>query len=410
MSRSSVFRYKGRDIDPQVAGRDLNVRAVLMTRVVHHGDNLSISTELVDVRNNRHIWGERYNRKLADVLSLQDDISRDITNELRVKLSREQREALTKHSTQNTEAYQVYLKGRYYWNKRTEEGFHKAIALFQDAIEKDPAYALAYAGLADCYTLLGAWSYLPPKESYPRGKSAAIKALELDEKLAEAHASLARNKIGFDWDWSGARTEFERALQLNPNYATGHYWYSYYYLAMGRLDDAAREMRRAVDLDPLSLNINAEMGRTLIYQRQYDAAIEQELKTLELDPAFSLAHDMLAIAYLQKGRYAEALVEARQSAHGTAIARAYLKSGDVVNARKVVAELKELANTRYVSAQRIAYEYAGIDDKEQAFQWLERAYDERSLRPDFMKVDPWYDDLRSDSRFQNLMRRAGLRP
>jgi eukaryotic-like serine/threonine-protein kinase len=410
MSRSSVFRYKGRDIDPQVAGRNLKVRAVLATRVVQQGDNLSISTELVDVRNNQQVWGERYNRKLADVFSLQEDISRGIANELRVKLSPDQREALTKRYTQSTEAYQAYLKGRYYWNRRTEEGFRRAIAQFQDAIEKDPDYALAHAGLADCYTLLGAWAYLPPTEAYPLGKAAATRALALDEKLAEAHASLARNKLGFDWDWSGARTGFERALQLNPNYATGHYWYSYYYLAMGRLDDAAREMKRAVELDPLSLNINAEMGRTLIYQRQYDAAIEQEHKTLELDPSFSLAHEMLAIAYLQNSRYAEALAEAQKTAPGAVIARAYLKSGDVTNARKVAVELKQLSKTRYVSAYRIAQVYIGLEDKEQAFQWLERAYNERSLRPDFMKVDPWFDNLRSDSRFQSLMHRAGLHP
>jgi serine/threonine-protein kinase len=410
MSRSSVFRYKGRDIDPQEVGRELNVRAVLASRVEQRGDDISISTELVDVRNNQHIWGDRYNRTVADVLSLQDEISRDITNELRLKLSREQREALTRRYTENTEAYQSYLKGRYYWNKRTEDGLHKAISLFQDAIAKDPAYALAHAGVADCYTLLGAWSYLPPKDSYPRGKAAALRALELDEKLAEAHASLARNKMGFDWDWSGARAEFERALQLNPNYATAHYWYSYYYLAMGRLDDALREVQRALELDPLSLNINAEVGRTLLYQRRYDAAIEQELKTLELDPAFALAHELLAMAYLQTGRYREALAESRKTLYGTVTGRAYLKSGDVVNARRAAASLKELSKTRYVSAHRIALAYIGLEDKEEAFRWLEKAYEERSLRPDFMRVDPWYDVLRSDSRFADLMSRAGLRP
>jgi serine/threonine protein kinase/tetratricopeptide (TPR) repeat protein len=410
MSRSSVFRYKGRTIDPQEVGRELNVRAVLATRVVQRGDDLSISAELVDVRNNQQVWGERYNRKLADVLSLQDEISRDITNELRVQLSSEQREALTRRYTENTEAYQAYLKGRYYWNKRTEDGFHKAISQFQDAIAKDPSYALAYAGLADCYTLLGAWSYVAPKDSYPRGKAAAIRALELDEKLSEAHASLARNKIGFDWDWSGARTEFERALELNPNYAMARYWYSYYYLAMGRLDDAEREVRRALELDPLSVNINAEVGRTLLYQRRWDAAIEQERKTLELDPTFGLAHELLAMAYLQTGRYAEALGESRKTMFGTVTGRAYLRSGDMANARRTVASLKELSKTRYVAAHRIALAYIGIEDREEAFRWLERAYEERSLRPDFMRVDPWYDDLRSDSRFADLMRRAGLRP
>ena len=410
MSRSSVFPYKGRDVDPQAVGRDLKVHAVLTARLVQRDDNLSISTELVDVRNNLHIWGERYNRRLADVLSLQEDISRDITNQLRAKLSREQREALTKRPTQNTAAYQSYLKGRYHWNKRTEQGFRSAIELFQDAIEKDPSYALAYAGLGDCYTLLGAWTILPPRDAYPRGKAAAMKALELDEKLAEAHASLARNKIGFDWDWSGARTEFERALQLNPSYATGHYWYSYYYLAMGRLDDATREMRRAVELDPLSVNISAEMGRTLIYQRQFAAAIEQERKALELDPVFALAHEMLGQAYLYTARYAEALAEGQTAASPHVVARAYFKSGDMANARKTVTSLKELSKSRFVSAYRIAQTYTGLEDKEQAFEWLERAFEERTLRADFMKVDPWFDSLRGDRRFASLMRRAGLEP
>jgi len=410
MSRSSVFRYKGRDVDPQAVGRDLKVHAVLTARLVQRDDNLSISTELVDVRNNLHVWGERYNRRLADVLALQEDISRDITNQLRAKLSREQREALTKRPTQNTDAYQSYLKGRYQWNKRTEQGFRSAIELFQDAIEKDPSYALAYAGLGDCYTLLGAWNILPPRDAYPRGKAAAMKALELDEKLAEAHASLARNKIGFDWDWAGARTEFERALQLSPGYATGHYWYSYYYLAMGRLDDAAREMRRAVELDPLSVNISAEMGRTLVYQRQFAAAIEQERKALELDPAFALAHEWLGMAYLYTARYAEALAEGQASANPPVVARAYFKTGDMANARKTVTSLKELSKSRFVSAYRVAQTYTGLEDKEQAFEWLERAFEERTLRADFMKVDPWFDNLRGDPRFASLMRRAGLEP
>jgi serine/threonine-protein kinase len=413
MSRSSVFRYKGRDIDPQAAGRELKVRAVLATRVVQRGDDLSISTELVDVRNNQQVWGERYNRKLADVFSLQEDISRGITNELRVKLTPEQTEALTKRYTQNTAAYQAYLKGRYYWNKRTEAGFHDAIAQFQDAIQKDPDYALAYAGIADCYTLLAAWAYAPPVETYPLGKAAAVKALQLDDRLAEAHASLARNKIGFEWDWSGAQKEFERALQLNPNYATGHYWYSYYYFAMGDLAGAAKKMERALELDPLSVNMNAEMGRNLLYRRQYDAAIEQERNALRLEPTFSLARDLLVIAYMQQGRYAEAVAEVQKSNERRVTpyaVRAYFRSGDPARARQALADIKGLAATGYVAANGLALAHLGVGDKEEAFRWLERAYADRSLRPDFMKVDPSYDDLRGDRRFQDLMRRTGLQP
>jgi len=408
MSRNSVFRYKGRQTDAQAVGRELGVRAVLTGSIGGRGDNLLISTELVDARDNSHLWGEQYNRKLADLLSVQEDISKDVTGKIRLRLTGEQEEALTKRYTQNVEAYQLYLKGRYYWNKRTADGFHSGITHFQQAIEKDPNYALAYAGLADCYNLLGAFGYVPPRETYPRGKVAAIKALELDEKLAEAHASLARNKIAYDWDWSGARREFERALELNPNYATAHYWYSYYYFAMGRLDDAAREMKRAVELDPLSLNINAEMGRALLYQRQYDKAIQQERKTLEMDPNFGVAHHILGEAYLQEARYADAITEAQKVASGFVLARAYLKSRNIGKAQKVVEDLKDLSKRRYVSAHDMALAYIGLDDKERAFEWLQQAYEDRSLRPDFMRVDPAYDNLRSDPRFQDLMRRAGL--
>jgi serine/threonine protein kinase/tetratricopeptide (TPR) repeat protein len=408
MSRNSVFRYKGRQTDAQAVGRELGVRAVLTGSIGGRGDNLLISTELVDARDNSHLWGEQYNRKLADLLSVQEDISKDVTGKIRLRLTGEQEEALTKRYTQNVEAYQLYLKGRYYWNKRTADGFHSGITHFQQAIEKDPNYALAYAGLADCYNLLGAFGYVPPRETYPRGKVAAIKALELDEKLAEAHASLARNKIAYDWDWSGARREFERALELNPNYATAHYWYSYYYFAIGRLDDAAREMKRAVELDPLSLNINAEMGRALLYQRQYDKAIQQERKTLEMDPNFGVAHHILGEAYLQEARYADAITEAQKVASGFVLARAYLKSRNIGKAQKVVEDLKDLSKRRYVSAHDMALAYIGLDDKERAFEWLQQAYEDRSLRPDFMRVDPAYDNLRSDPGFQDLMRRAGL--
>ena len=232
----------------------------------------------------------------------------------------------------------------------------------------------------------------------------------MDEELAEAHASLARNKIAFDWDWSGARREFERALELNPNYATAHYWYSYYYFAMGRLDAAAREMKRAVELDPLSLNINAEMGRALLYQRQYDEAIGQERKTLEMDPNFGVAHGILGEAYLQEARYGDAVTEAQKLASwsGFVLARAYLKSGNMGKAQKITEDLRELSKTRHVSAYEMALAYIGLDDKQRAFDWLQKAYEDGSLRPDFMRVDPAYDNLRSDPRFQDLLRRVGL--
>ena len=233
ISRSAVFRYKGKEVDPQAVGRDLRVQAVLMSRLMQRGDTLTISTELVDVRDNRQIWGEQYNRKPADLIAVQEDITTDVMDQLRVKLTGQQKAALTKRHTQSTDAYQLYLRGRFQWNKRSLEGFRAAIAHFQQAVEKDPNYAVAYAGLADCYVLLGVYGEIPNRDAYPLAKAAAVRALELDETLAEAHASLGRSIIAHDWDWAAARREFERALQLNPNYATAYYWYWYYDMAMG---------------------------------------------------------------------------------------------------------------------------------------------------------------------------------
>jgi eukaryotic-like serine/threonine-protein kinase len=412
ISRSAVFRYKGKEVDPQAVGRDLRVQAVLMSRLMQRGDTLTISTELVDVRDNRQIWGEQYNRKPADLIAVQEDITTDVTDQLRMKLTGQQKAALTKRHTQSTDAYQLYLRGRFQWNKRSLDGFRAAIAHFQQAVEKDPNYAVAYAGLADCYVLLGVYGEIPNRDAYPLAKAAAVRALELDETLAEAHASLGRSIIAHDWDWAAARREFERALQLNPNYATAYYWYSYYDMAMDNLDEAARKMKRAVDLEPLSLNMNAEMGRVLLYQRQYDAAIEQERKTLQMDPNFNIARQLLAMAYLHKGRFAEALETSSHvvetSRHGFVMARAHVRLGNRPLAQKVAADMEARAKSRYISAYVIANAYIGLGDRERAFEWLEKAFQDRSLRPDFMRVDPLYDDLRADPRFRDLLRRAGL--
>ena len=412
ISRSAVFRYKGKEVDPQAVGRDLRVQAVLMSRLMQRGDTLTISTELVDVRDNRQIWGEQYNRKPADLIAVQEDITTDVMDQLRVKLTGQQKAALTKRHTQSTDAYQLYLRGRFQWNKRSLEGFRAAIAHFQQAVEKDPNYAVAYAGLADCYVLLGVYGEIPNRDAYPLAKAAAVRALELDETLAEAHASLGRSIIAHDWDWAAARREFERALQLNPNYATAYYWYWYYDMAMGDLDEAARKMKRAVDLEPLSLNMNAEMGRVLLYQRQYDAAIEQERKTLQMDPNFDIARQLLAMAYLHKGRFAEALETSSHvvatNRHGFVMARAHVRLGNRPLAQKVASDMEALGRSRYVPANVIANAYIGLDDRERAFEWLEKAFQDRSLRPDFMRVDPVYDDLRADPRFRDLLRRAGL--
>jgi non-specific serine/threonine protein kinase len=309
MSRNSVFRYKGRQTDAQAAGHELGVRAVLTGRVVQRGDNLSISTELVDARDNSHLWGEQYNRRLADLLSLQEDISKDVTEKLRLRLTGEDQKRLTKRYTQNTEAYQLYLRGRYEWNKRTQDSVKKSIEYFNQAIEKDPNYALAYAGLADVYNVAAGYLDLSPKEIFPRARAAATKAVEVDDTLAEAHSALAMVKA-HDWDWAGAEREFQRAIQLNPGYATAHYFYGYADLCpMGRFEEAIAELKIAVELDPFSGIINTNLGGTLYYARKYDEAIAQCRKTLEIDPNFALAHVALAGVYEQKGMYEEALAE-----------------------------------------------------------------------------------------------------
>ncbi len=408
ISRTSAMQYKGaKKPMPQIA-RELDVDGLVEGSVQREGDQVRITVQLIHGPTDKHLWAESYQRELRGVLALQSEVAQAIAREIRVAVTPAEETRLAETRAVNPEAHEAYLKGRYHWNKRTREGLEKGIEYFEQAIEKDPNYAPAYAGLADGYNVLGNWGYAPPRDTYPRGKAAAMKALELDEELAEAHASLARNKTSYDWDWSGARQEFERALQLDPNYASAHYWYSYYYFAMGRLDEAAQGMKRAAELDPLSVNISMEMGRVLLYQGQYDAAIEQERKTLEMEPNFDAAHTVLARAYLQKGRYADALTEAQISENSYALPRAYLKSGNREKAQKVAEDLKELSKTRYVSANRIASAYIALDDRARAFEWLGKAFEERSMRPDFMRVDPMYDNLRSDPRFQDLLRRAGL--
>jgi len=369
------------------------------------------------VRNNRQLWGEQYNRKLTDLLGVQDEIAREITEKLRPHLNGEEKKRLGKRPTENPEAYQAYLVGRFHWNKRTEEGLKKAIEHFEQARAKDPAYALAYAGLADCYALLGDYSYLPPKEAFPKAKAAAARALELDETLAEAHTSLAFVKVQYDWDWPGAEEEYRRALALNPNYATAHQWYSEYLTAMGRHDEALAEIRRAQELDPLSLIIHAVEGRALYFARRYDEAIAQCRQTLAMDPNFGVAYLFLGRACVQAGKHEEA-VAAFQKAHelsgGAAVlaelGHAYAAAGKRAEAQAVLDELEGLRTKGYVTASRMALLAAALGEKEEALAWLDRAYEERSDAIVFLKVEPRYDGLRPEPRFQDLMRRVGLAP
>jgi TolB-like protein/Flp pilus assembly protein TadD len=414
--RGRVFRYKGREIDTEKVGRELNVRAVLTGRVVQRGDSLNIQSELVDVAADSQLWGRQYERKFSEIVPVQEEIAKEVSEKLHLRPTGEEQRRLTKRYTENPEAHQLYLKGRYLWNRRTTDTLRRAAEYFQKATDKDPSYALAWAGLADCYAVYPAFSVLPPREAIPKAKEAAIKALAFDETLAEAHAALAYVKNTYDWDWPGAEREFKRAIKLNPNYATAHFWYAIHLQAMGRLDEAIAEAKLAQEADPVSPIIGLLAGRTLYVARRYDQAIEQLHKTLEMDPHFPRAHWWLAKAYEQVGRHEEAVAESQKAVSLSAgeptyfgqLGHAYAVSGKKAEAQKVVAELKDLSKRRYVAPFDIALVYMGLGDKSRALEWLEKAYEDHSDWLAWIKVWPQFDSLRSEPRFQDLLRRLGL--
>jgi serine/threonine-protein kinase len=420
MSRDSAFMYKGKDADARTVGQALGVRAVLKGRVMQRGDDLEISAELVDARDDSHIWGQQYSRKASDIFALQGDLAKEMTSMLRMRLTGEDEKQMMKTYTANPEAYQDYLKGRYWWNKRTADAENKAIDYFQQAIAKDPNYALAYDGLADVYNILGTYNYAPPKEVYPKAKEAELKGLQLDDTLAEAHTSLAFTKMAYDLDWTGAAKEFERAFELNPNYAYAHVIHGINLRTTGRLEEAIAEEKRAVELDPLSLVGNRELGFTFYMARQYDQAIEQFRKTLELDPNFTLTREFLGSAYLQKNMHMEALAEFQEALANSPdnmftlseLGYAYAKSGRKAEAQKVLDQLNELSKRKFVPAISAVIIYVGLGEKDKAFEWLEKAYEDRSLGGPLasLKVDPLFDPLHSDPRFTDLLRRVNLQP
>jgi serine/threonine protein kinase/Tfp pilus assembly protein PilF len=416
MARSTVFRYKGKEVDPQQIGRELGVRAIVTGRVLQRSEMLIIKAEMVDTEDGSHLWGEHYNRKLSDIFTVEEEISSVISEKLRLKLNGAQKKQLTKRYTENTEAYQLYLKGRYYWNKRTIEGLKKGIEYFLQAIESDPNYALAYAGLADSYNILASYSALSSTDAFPRAKAAAMKALELDDKLAEAYASLAFVKFGYDWDWAGAERAFKRALELNPGYAPAHQWYALYLAAMNRMDEAVAGINRAQEIDPLSLPINTNAGFIFYLARRFDEAIEMFEKTLELDPDFTLAHRRLGQAYEQKLMYAEARREFEKcvalSGSDTetmaALGHIYAVAGETEQARQIINEMLALSKERYIPSYLIAIIWMGLGDRDAAFQWLEKAYEERYGFLAYLDVGPLFDSIRSDPRYTELLRRVGL--
>jgi eukaryotic-like serine/threonine-protein kinase len=419
MSRDSAFHYKGKETDAQTIGRELGVRAVFKGRVTQHGDSLDISAELINARDNSHIWGQQYSQKASDIFALQGDIAKEITTALRTRLTGEDEKRMAKSYTANPEAYQLYLQGLYWRNKRSENGYNKAIAYFQQAIEKDPTYALAYSGLADSYSGFANNNFAAPKENYPRAKQAALKALEIDDTLAEAHSSLAFIKAQYDWDWSGADIEFRRAMELNPDYVYAHESYGNVLRATGRLDEAIAEEKRALELDPLSLPVNRGLGYAFYDARKYDQAIEQERKTLELDPNYNLARSILGRAYLQKAMYNEGIAEFEKAlaispGNTTALSDlgcAYAMVGRKAEAQKVLDQLSALSKQKYVAPKNVAIIYAALGEIDQAFEWLEKAYEDRSLGSgQGIKAFPGFDPLRSDPRFTDLLHRMNLQP
>jgi TolB-like protein/Tfp pilus assembly protein PilF len=415
VARSTAFQYKGRQVDVDAVGSALNVRALLMGRVVQRGELINVQCELFDVRKRSQVWGEQYTRKPADVFVVQEQIAHEISKKLKLKLSREQKRRLTRRYTENTEAYQLYLRGRFYWNKRTPQSMKKAIEHFQLALEQDPAYVLAYSGLADCFVVLGSYGALSPKDGFERTKMAAQRALEIDPSLAEAYTSLAFVNAFYDWSWKDAEKHFRRANKLSPSYATAHQWFSFMLSAIGRTDEALSVAHKALDLDPLSLPINAQLSWALYIARQYGAAIQQGQKALEIDQNFGLTHYWLGHSQLQTRQHEDAvnsfmtsykIAGTPQSLAGVGYAQA--AAGRPDEARKVITQLEEWRSTRFIDPFTTAFVYLGLGDVEQTLTWLERCVEERSWWLAWLKTEPVFDAIRDHPRFRLLLSLVGL--
>jgi TolB-like protein/DNA-binding winged helix-turn-helix (wHTH) protein/Tfp pilus assembly protein PilF len=418
ISRTSSMEYKGTPKTLSEIARNLNVDAVVEGTVLRSGDRVRITAELVQVATDRHLWAETYESQLGDVLALQSQVASAIVNEIRINLTPEEQQRLAKTRSVSAEGYEDYLKGRYYWNKRSQEGLTKAIEYFQLATKKDPHYALAFAGLADCYSIIGSAivGTVPYQDVAPKAKAAALKALELDDTLAEAQTSLATVRFNYDWDWPGAAQGFQRSIELNPNYATAYQRYSLYLIAMGRTKDSLAQMNRARELDPLSISMNFSLGWRLYMAHQYDQAIEQLQNTLDMDPSFALARMVLGQAYEQKRAYPRALAELQRAVTGShdspqmlgALGHVYGVSGNRAQAETVLAQLMEQSKKQYVSPFYVAIVYAGLSENDKAVDWLEKAYKDRSNAIVFSKVDPQLDALRTAPRFKALLHRLAL--
>lgn len=413
ISRTSIMQYKSlRKPLPDIA-RDLSVDAVVEGSVSRSGNRVRVTAQLVDAHADRHLWAEEYDRDLREILSLQSELARDIAEKVRANISSEEQLLMARAGTVEPAAYESYLRGRSFWSQRTPAGLKQSIIHFQHAIELDPRYAEAYSGLADAYTALGYTSYWAPKDSFPKAREFANKALQIDSSLTEARASLAYVKLYYDWDWKGAEEELQRAIAVNPNYATAHHWYSVLLTARGRHDEALSEIGRAHELDPLSVPINTDIGFELYYARRYEEAISHLRSVLQTNPKFPLAHLWLGRAYEQKGMYPEAITEFEQA--GTALkdwpviiaaaGHAYGRWGHKSDATAALHRMNELTKEEYVTPYGMALIFAGLNDREQAIHWLQKAYEDRSHWLVWLNLDPRFDNVRSDPRFADLLRR-----
>ena len=413
-SRTSSFKFRGKNISIKDIGKQLGVHAVLEGSVQREEDRVRITVQLINVEDEFHFWSEQYDEKLDDIFALQNKIADAIADKLEIE-SLDKR-LTAKKTIINKEAYDLYLKGRYSWNLRTPPELRKGIDFFQQAIKLDPSYAAAYSGIADCYTALGYGSFLAPKEAFPKALEAATKALQLDSTLAEPHASLGYYRFYFDWDWAAAEQEFRAAISLNPNYEIGYDWYGYYLTAMKRFEEAGTILKKAAELDPLSAPINTDIGFSLFYSGDYDAAIEKLNVSLAMNPNFGLAHLWLGRVYQEKKMFKESIAEYKIGLQMTmqwpvafaALGNVYGLSGDKKEAKNILDTLNLLSARRFVTSYGVALVYAALNEKDEAFQWLNKAYDERSHWLVWLRTDPRWINIRSDKRFAALVNKVGL--
>ncbi|MCH8871997.1 protein kinase [candidate division KSB1 bacterium] len=416
ISRTSVFHYEGQQIEIQKVARELKVTKLLLGWVNQRADNVSIGVELVEGSDNSQIWGEQYTRKFTNVVKIQEEVVKDISTKLKLKLTRKEKKHLAKQYKVDNEAYQLFLKGRYHWNKRAPDSFKQSISFYNQAIEKDPAYALAYSGLSDSYALIGIYGYLPAKDVWPKAKAAALKALEIDPDMAEAHNALGAVESSYEWNWAKAEKTFQHSIALNPNYATAHHWYAGQLRILGKFDDSLREIHKAQELDPLHLQISTDVGRLHYYAREYDLAVKEYRKVLELDSNFYPAHLWLGLALLEKRDFGLA-IESLQTALtlsgdfaavAAALGYAFGISGKRTKAKKIMQELKSRAKNEYISAAYFAWMHVSLNELDAAFQYFDKAFEERSWWVVYLKIWPAPEEMTRDARYTKLLKKLGL--